>query len=121
MRHCHTLSNISRPLVRRNRPSHPGAEPSTEEYYRRNPRLFHRDTRVFVRRLVQPFDPKQPGDEAAKRQQMKTWRQQVVDGGNLEKLVQQHGPLTDRRSGGRLKLKEQRPDLHALKKGLLAV
>ena len=92
-----------------------------EEYYRRNPRLFHRDTRVFVRRLVQPFDPKDPVDEQAKRKQMQAWRKEVVDGGNLETLVQKHGPVTDRRSGGRLKLKkEQRPDLHALKKGAVS-
>ena len=92
------------------------AQPAIKAYYDGNPRLFNTPARTFVRRLLLPNrDAKK--DRSTKKA-LEAFRQNVLDGEDMETLVKQHGFPRDRRTGGRKTISEKKsPELYALPVG----
>ena len=82
------------------------AQPAIKAYYDGNPRLFNTPARTFVRRLLLPNrDAKK--DRSTKKA-LEAFRQNVLDGEDMETLVKQHGFPRDRRTGGRKTISEKK-------------
>lgn len=89
------------------------AQAGIKAFYKGNPRLFNTPARTFARRLLLPNrDAKK--DRAAK-EILEALRQRVIDGEDMEKLVNEHGFPRDRRTGGRKTISQKKsPELFDL-------
>jgi hypothetical protein len=91
-------------------------QPAMKRYHETESKFFRKPARVFLRRMWLPW-PKDATNEQkeALRTQINALRKQVESGTDFITLVQKHGALQDRRSGGKLTLKQKtRPDFYDL-------
>ncbi|MEE2757641.1 MAG: peptidylprolyl isomerase [Myxococcota bacterium] len=91
-------------------------QPQMKTYYESNPRLFKTPARTFIRRFL--LENTDATKDMVVKKRLQQFRQTVIDGGDMEVLVKEHGFPRDRRSGGRKAVSmSKRPDLHARSKG----